>query len=452
MRTILVALTIGTVAAACGGGDDGGGNNPGGADACVGLQCDVKNCAAMNAPPTSISGTVFAPNGTLPLWNVNVYIPNDAVPAFPEGAQCSRCNDSLPGNAVVRTTTDEAGNFRLENVPVGSDIPVVISIGKWRKQFTIPAVTACVDTPIEPTKTSLPKTRAEGDIPRIAISTGNADGLECLIRKLGIADSEIHTDGSDARIHLFTNTQSGGQGASSFAGGFPGGTGNMTDSQTLWGTATKLSTYDIVIFSCEGGQFADTKSQDHMNALKAYADLGGRVFLSHWHNIWIEGATTPNDGGNQEPLVWPTTSTFDNGGALGDGIIDTVDESGPRGQSMATWLLNVGASTQRGQIPIQDDTGKGTASGVRGDTERFVYYQDGGTQRPQNFQFTTPYEAGADARCGKVVFSDMHVSGDSTSSPGTPYPGGCAASGLTPQEKALAFMFFDIASCISVIF
>jgi hypothetical protein len=46
----------------------------------------------------------------------------------------------------------------------------------------------------------------------------------------------------------------------------------------------------------------------------------------------------------------------------------------------------------------------------------------------------------------------MHVSADSTSSAGNPYPGGCSTAPLTPQEKALAFMFFDIASCVGSIF
>jgi hypothetical protein len=64
----------------------------------------------------------------------------------------------------------------------------------------------------------------------------------------------------------------------------------------------------------------------------------------------------------------------------------------------------------------------------------------------QDFEFTAPNEVAPEQRCGKVMFSDMHVSGG----PGAgDYPTSCTGDlQLTPQEKALAFMLFDLASCI----
>jgi hypothetical protein len=73
----------------------------------------------------------------------------------------------------------------------------------------------------------------------------------------------------------------------------------------------------------------------------------------------------------------------------------------------------------------------------------------------QNFQFTTPVGTPLAERCGKVVFSDMHVSGGPTQVMNKipPYPTSCGPTAtLSDQEKALAFMFFDIASCVGTLF
>jgi len=420
-------------------------------DLCENLECQQVNCATMGGGTTSLTGTVFAPNGSLPLYGINVYVPNIDPGPLVDGARCSRCTDGLPGRPLVQTLTDEAGNFTLTNVPAGVDIPLVITSGKWRKQITIPSVAACEQTQLGNADTTLPATQADGDIPRIALSTGGADALECLIRKLGVADSEITTDTQGGSVHLFSDTGSEGEGASKFENGFPGGSGDFPDSQALWGSADKLEQYDIVIFSCEGGQYPETKSQAHMDAVKAYADFGGRMFMSHWHNVWIEGGSF--EGAPQAPAEWTSIAQWNNSNTTFTGT-DTIDElNNPKGDSFATWMLNVQGSTVRDEIPIQNDSGKNTCDSIDdGKAERWVYWEDNGTEFPQNFQFTTPVEDTPDQRCGKVVFSDMHVSGDSSSQSGDPgFPSDCSDQPLTPQEKALAFMLFDLASCITVV-
>ncbi|MGH7434616.1 MAG: hypothetical protein ACRENE_03000, partial [Polyangiaceae bacterium] len=47
--------------------------------------------------------------------------------------------------------------------------------------------------------------------------------------------------------------------------------------------------------------------------------------------------------------------------------------------------------------------------------------------------------------CGKAVFTDLHTSG----SPSNDIPGSCPTSGLSAQQKALEYMFFDLAACVS---
>ena len=420
-----------------------------GENECTGLECDVAACTSQGKPETTISGTVYAPNGTLPLYGVKVYVPNAAVPPFNEGAECARCvnDDQLPGSPVngMVATTDEAGKFTLPGVPSGSDIPLVIASGKWRRQITIPAVAECADTALAATETRLPKNKSEGDMPLIAVTTGNADALECLIPKLGVDLAEITNDTGTGRIHLYTNVGIGGQGEDRFEAG-----GMFNNAQMLWNDLDKMKQYDIVFFSCEGSQYPASKPQAAMDAVKAYADFGGRVFMSHWHNIWIEGST--QGGGNQAPAVWTQVATWSNGGNTPDPVTDTIDEVlNPKGASFATWMLNVGGSTVRGEVVVNE--GRTTVSAVdNARAERWVYYEDGNEQLPQMFQFTTPNEAQLDQRCGKVVFSDMHVSADSASTPGSPgYPNQCDNGPLSPQEKALAFMFFDLASCVGVL-
>ncbi|MGE0868545.1 MAG: carboxypeptidase-like regulatory domain-containing protein [Kofleriaceae bacterium] len=436
MRTYLLAGLFTTLAIGCGPNNRGDSVDATTveADSCVGIECMIVNCAKLGKPPTTLSGTVFAPNGTLAVFGAQVYIPLLDPGPFPEGVQCSQCTSSLPGGAAAHAISDEAGKFTLSNVPSGTDVPLFVTVGKWRRKVTIPKVEACQDNPLPPEITSLPKNKSEGDLPKIAIATGSCDALECLVRKLGVSDSEFTDPTKDGSVHLYTMN---GAATNMQGTAFP-------PAATLWDNLDQLKKYDLAMFSCECGQEAAAKSQDAMNNMKAYADLGGRVFLSHYQNVWIAGDVA---NPTHAPPVWPQIATCDSDEFLtGSDMIDTVNN--PKGAAFQNWMMNVQGSTTPGVIPIQD--GRQTCTTIDHEkAERWVYLP-GGTEYPQNFQFTTPNEVEEGARCGKVVFSDMHVASGSSSS--SPFPSGCSAAPMSPQEKALSFMFFDIATCVGPIF
>jgi len=177
---------------------------------CRGLECQVPACSG-NPKQTTISGKVYDPAGKMPLYNVVVYVPNGPVMPFNEGASCDRCGASIV-NPVTSAITDETGAFKLEGAPAGDAVPLVIQVGKWRRQITVPSVTACTDTPLVNAElTRLPRNRAEGDIPRIAIAVGAADQMECLPLRLGIDPAEFTAAGGEGRIHLFAGDHNPGR-------------------------------------------------------------------------------------------------------------------------------------------------------------------------------------------------------------------------------------------------
>ena len=108
--------------------------------------------------------------------------------AFDAGVSCDRCTDNVSGSPLISTYAGTDGTFTLTNVPCGVDVPVVMQLGRWRRQVTMPAVACCVTTAMPATKTRLPRVQGEGspndNIPLIAVVTGSADSIENVLPKI----------------------------------------------------------------------------------------------------------------------------------------------------------------------------------------------------------------------------------------------------------------------------
>jgi hypothetical protein len=448
-----LAAAIGAWAGGCGAADEGllatdaaagpgpGSTGAGGSGAginfgtggdkgpCKGLECQQVDCPA--GQKTTVTGTVYAPSGTLPLYNVLVYVPNAPLAPIPEGASCDPCGN-VSGSPVVIALTDVKGQFVLEDVPAGDDIPLVIQVGKWRREMVLPKVAPCADTPLtDVEKTSLPSNKTEGHIPRIALTTGGADPLECLLRKIGLEDSEFTLSTGDGRVNFYAANG----GTDQYSPGLNGGAA-IEPAQPFWSSLDTLKKYDIVLLACEGGQNEGQKSQPARQAMVDYANLGGRIFMSHWHNVWLEKGIMP----------WPTTASWDFQKDPPEPYTGVVDQTFPKGKALAEWLLNVGGSTVLGELPITAPQHTLTTVNAMAGVQQWIYGKGPDTGSVKYFTFNAPLGAPDAELCGRVVFSDIHVS--SGDQDGTPFPNGCTTQGLSPQEKALVFMLFDLAACI----
>ncbi len=415
-----------------------------GSGTCTGLCLQQQSCS--NNGTTSISGTVYAPNGVDPLPNVLVYVPNDTVKAFTSGVACG---ETASGSPLVSTTTAADGTFTLTDMPVGTDIPLVIQAGRWRTQTTINNVPACMNTPVSPTltgtKTNLPQvhtgsnkcsTCTQGDIPLIALVTGAVDSVECVLRKIGIDDSEFIDPSSAAnggRIHLYVGAW--GPGAQIPGADF----GNSTGEPVLFNAnLSNPNKYDVVMLACQGTP-SDTVAWDtgYRSLLGDFANAGGRIFATHYNYDWfVDNPAFPN------VAKWDV----DQGEPANQLGYVNVNTNFPKGETLADWLVTVGASTQNMKGTVQLKDLRNDQEGVIAPTQSWVTIHNP-LEEVVQFTFNTPVGQPAASQCGRVLYNDYHV--ETANSGGKVFPAECTSAPMTPQEKLLEFSLFDLTTFVT---
>jgi hypothetical protein len=278
-------------------------------------------------------------------------------------------------------------------------------------------------------------------MPQMALLNGGCDDTACFMRNVGIADSEFTGPGAGGRVDIYQ-----GVGGAAFTGGTPGDC--TTASCPLWASKQSLEPYDIVLLTCECGEQQQTKPASAMTALHDWLNEGGKVFASHFHYIWFKSGPTDFQG----VANWLSSSP-----ALGAGNFD-LDTSFPKGMMYKQWLSTVGALNADGTIALTSVASSVSAlNKPNPPAQRWIY--DPGNSQPKYLSFLTPLGGlpkAADAAagegpqyCGKAVFTDLHMSGQFGPSPVTTIPGGCTSGTLTPLEKALEFLFFDLSACVA---
>jgi hypothetical protein len=440
-----------------GGGEDGGGCDPnvdpfcfatdGGGDGsvtpCENLECQIVNCGTSNG--TSISGKVYDPAGKNPLYNVFVYVPNRPLDPIPDnGVVCTACQAPASGKPIASAVTNEKGEFLIKNAPVGTDIPLVMQVGKWRRVIQIPQVKQCVDNALtDPNLTRLPRKHKEGSafdhIPKIAFSTG-CDPAECfLLKRIGIDQSEFTGPSQNGRVHLYA-------GSGYNWAGVPGAMGSLT---TLYNSAAELKKYDIVFSACECS--ALDRGQGYQN-IKDYLESGGRFFGTHYFYNLFSNSTQCAVGSSYATATCKGPAEYN---AVASWIGEAsgpytaylnVDTSHPKGQALMAWLQNV-QPTNPGLLlmgnSVQLTDLRANAQGTNAAATRYLYTNT----NSYYFSWNVPTMAMPDKQCGRSVFSGVHLSGSASGS----WPGRCSNLPLANyqgNELALEYLFFDLSSCV----
>jgi hypothetical protein len=452
----------------------------------AGLQCNV---SCTGGKTTTVTGKVYDPAMKDPLYNVAVFVP--AVPltqlprGVPQGADACNCGALFPSGAVTATSTAVDGSFTLSNVPVGAKVPLVLQVGKWRKVVPI-TVTACEDNAQTDKTLALPSTVAAGDIennmPDIAVSTGSADSLECLLARIGVSTSEYVPGSSTAgHVHVFSGGDTSGGGHNGGGGmvGRPeatpmaGAPASSDPTSGLWATKEQLLPYDVVLLSCEGGETYNANP----SAFEQYLNAGGRAFASHFHYAWFSGPLS--SAGTNTYTANPDWSNLASwsaagggggglfGGAAVPGVIDTTLNGStkpfPKGLTLSTWLDENGAlggvsGVSATELPIYQPKYNALVSATNTPSQPWITADPSANQTSNTlyFSFDTPVGAStppggtSPAYCGRAVFSDLHVAGNPSTmdDASQPPPASCDMVNLSPQEKALEFMLFDLSSCV----
>jgi len=357
----------------------------------------------------TVTGTIFAPNGTDPLPNIYVYAASKVNP-FPPGNYCNQCNMPLDSwYTHVQSAIDGTFSLDLANVPFGPDFTFVINVGRFRKVTKLSV--KCGANPAPKAAGTLPGKSADGDIPKIAVSTGNVDHLDQILTDLGITEWDCF----EGRANPQSN---------------PTCMPKDTIAHLLNKTTTKIDDYHLLFVSCAPYAYAAFGSPTIASNLAGFVNAGGRVFATAISYDYVAQAfpsaiTWMGPGGSPQPVDGANVGIAAN-------YTGNIDD-----MQLLAWLKAIKV-TQTNTVPLQGFLNPWSVQSSLPKTSTLVvdgtikYDINGGNPTTGDVPLTTKFDV---STCGRVIYSSYHTAG------GT-------AQNLLPQERILEYLMFEVGSCV----
>lgn len=415
---------------------------------CVGLSCFVASCSA--GGDTVVQGIVTAPNGVDPVRQALIYVPeSNLLTPLPQNLGCELCTSPATGRPVTTAYSDLDGRFVLRGVPTGSDIPIVVQKGRFRRLLRM-KVTSCQTQNLPGDgKLPLPSNRSEGDLPQMAVAAGDHDAIECVLRDFGLSPGEFTTASGNGAVHLYDNQTPGNP-------TLPG----QLSLPSLLTDRTQLFRYNVVFLDCSGTTYAQTLLADPavLRNLRDYVATGGRLYVTDWSYDFIQqvpelspfvcfeddrdcSITTPH-GFHAAPAH----------GGDGSPLTATVDQSTEGGRALAAWLQKLPAPVQASSVPISDllpgwvMVRQRAADQADFPSTAWLNAEVAGRVRPLTLSFDYPPLSA----CGRVLFSSYHTR---ERLPRLTFPAYCPYSvgDALVQERVLEFLLLELSDCVGII-